>query len=446
MSIPLRAHRRARVAIASTAAVLLAAAVAPAAAYAEEDAASGTLTHVTYFSDTLQREEGAWVYVPPQYDGEHALPTTYVSPGGCRGEGYWLEPAGPAITLEDLDAVFSDGAVPQVLVMVNGAVGSNLLGSPLEDIYGRVVVDDLIPYMEANFDVKTDGASRAIAGNSCGGVQALNTFLTYPTEFSQLGMWSTGWFPATRALIDSDPAIQAKITSPEFVGRVSYVEARDGADDNLAGPNLLATAELLAKYGVETQKYVRFPGVGHDDVAGRLALLQGLGSFFQGAGSGIDVKAEIAEGEAGALTLTIGANDGVTLSGGNAGDRLRLDGVLPTVTVSDSRNAIQAAGGGWAVSGRASNLASSEGQLSAAHLGWTPRALNTKPGVETGATTPTAIDGGSGLSTSSRLAEAGNASRTGSAVLSADVFLEAPVDTAGGTYTSKITLSLFPVD
>lgn len=162
---------------------------------------------------------------------------------------------------------------------------------------------------------------------------------------------------------------------------------------------------------------------------------------------GIPVDVTIVD-KPGSLTLTVeDYGDGVELTAaGERPDRWRYSGDLPTLTVTDSRNAAQAAGGGWAASGQSSAFTSAAGELSADHLGWVPRVLTPRPGVTAGPATATAIDGGQGLSVPSRLASADSEGRRGSAELDARLVLDAPVGTAEGDYSARVTVSLFPVD
>lgn len=165
-------------------------------------------------------------------------------------------------------------------------------------------------------------------------------------------------------------------------------------------------------------------------------------------GEGIPVEATVPEDAPGSLALSIADfGDGVVLSAAdNAGDRLRFEGQLPAVTVTDSRNGSQAGAGGWAVAGQSSTFTGGGIDLGAEHLGWTPQVLTPRPGVVAGPRVDTTIDGGPGLSAPATLARANSAGRMGSADLTAGLFLEVPVDTPPGTYIGTVTVSLFPID
>ncbi len=170
--------------------------------------------------------------------------------------------------------------------------------------------------------------------------------------------------------------------------------------------------------------------------------------FKADTSSGIPVEATIPEAENGVLALTVADfGDGVALSAPeNAGDRLRMTGALPEVTVTDSRTAQQAGLGGWAVSGQADAFTSDGQTVEAEHFGWIPQVLTPRPGLSAGDPVLTVMDAGPGLATPGELASADREGRFGTAKLGAELRLEVPVDTQPGTYTGQVTISLFPVD
>lgn len=146
----------------------------------------------------------------------------------------------------------------------------------------------------------------------------------------------------------------------------------------------------------------------------------------------------------GALALTV-SEGGLHLDGArHAGDRLRLGGVLPAVSVTDSR----AQSEGWAVTGQASDLsaATSAGAatVQAGHLGWAPFLVDGQ--AQPGGVVASVLSGGAGLAAPATLGTSGAAGAAGTASLAADVELEVPVTTRAGSYTGAVTISLFPQD
>ena len=164
-----------------------------------------------------------------------------------------------------------------------------------------------------------------------------------------------------------------------------------------------------------------------------------------GAEGDVPVAADIpqlgdGDGPPAALVLSVAPGTAELGAARNAGDRLRLSGLMPTVSVSDSRP--EAAG--WSVTGRSSALASDAGEVAPAQLGWAPFLVE---GVaRPGAKVEPALSGGPGLAAPATLGTSVAESRVGTAALAADLALEVPIGTRAGTYTGAITLSLFPQD
>lgn len=152
--------------------------------------------------------------------------------------------------------------------------------------------------------------------------------------------------------------------------------------------------------------------------------------------------------EPGALVLSVEEGTAELANARNASDRLRLSGLLPAVSVTDSRPSGSAAERGWAVTGQSSDLRTSNVEdaatLRAGHLGWAPfvAAGDARPGAEV----PTVLSGGPGLAAPATLGSASDDARVGTAELAADLTLEAPVDVKAGSYDGGITVSLFPQD
>lgn len=170
-------------------------------------------------------------------------------------------------------------------------------------------------------------------------------------------------------------------------------------------------------------------------------------------GSGdVDVTVDIASTETGALSLTVaGTETSLTETGSTASFR-QFTGALPNVTVTDTREDVDA-GVFWYVTGQASDFVGSAGQanITPDHLGWTPSIVTANDGeVAEGDTVGTSIDGGAngvGLVGQELLAlalDSADAQATsGQWTATANLVLKTPVTVAPGSYTSTLTLSLF---
>ena len=146
--------------------------------------------------------------------------------------------------------------------------------------------------------------------------------------------------------------------------------------------------------------------------------------------------------EEGALTLSVTPGTAQLDDARNAGDRLRLNGTLPEIKVTDTR----AEAAGWAVSGQSSDLSAGRSILTADYLGWQPFVVETANGANPGTEIAGKLRDGEGLAVPQTLGTADADSRFGTTSLAADLKLEVPVDTKAGTYKGGLSVSLFPVD
>lgn len=191
------------------------------------------------------------------------------------------------------------------------------------------------------------------------------------------------------------------------------------------------------------------------------ALLLGFASTAMAAeydSDGVDVNVRIAPlNGGGALSMTIAGTSTALTEDGSDGDRRQFLGALPTVTVSDTRDAEDIPdGAAWYVTGIASDFTTTDGKvIGAEHLGWTPRILsgNDSGLVTEGEQVDTILDEGpdnTGLDGDefggelfALAADSADARSDGSWTATADLFLRTPVDVDAGDYSSTLTLSLF---
>ncbi|MFK4762533.1 alpha/beta hydrolase-fold protein [Microbacterium sp. ZW T5_45] len=386
----------------------------------------GTVQTMSYPTLAGSQPRSAYVWTPPGYDPERAeaYPVFYLQHGGGQTWSDWVK-VGRAAQI--LDNHYANGTIrPMVVVMANG----NGVDFPKE------ITQNLLPTTEAAFNVSSDPAQRALAGLSMGSGHALSTLYAHPGTFGYIGAFSAFTAPPANADV---AAINAG---------TKLLSVYTGDIQDFTYQNTMSLISALESRGVEHEFNPPIPGPHSWDVWQK-ALIDFLPKLFVAeTASGVPVHAEIAEGENGVLALSVADfGDGVSMSAPeNLGDRLRLTAELPEVSVADSRTAQQAGLGGWTVAAQAQAFVSGGQRIDADHLGWSPRVLTPRPGLVAGDELATALDGGLGLGTSGELATATAEGRFGSATLGADLRLDVPVGTQPGSYTSVLSISLFPVD
>jgi enterochelin esterase-like enzyme len=133
------------------------------------------------------------VYTPPGYNPHRKVPypTLYLSHGGGGNEVDWST-QGAAVSI--IDNLLRAGQVqPMIVVMTNfNGLPNGVAG------YSTDVIDNVIPYVEAHYNVSANPDERAIAGLSAGGARVNDLLVNHTGEFGYYSVMSPGGgFPAT---------------------------------------------------------------------------------------------------------------------------------------------------------------------------------------------------------------------------------------------------------
>lgn len=127
-----------------------------------------------------------WIWVPAQYDPK----TPAALMVWQDGQGLTArETTRAQIVLENLT---SQKRIPVIIhVFVSpGMVGERRMRSieydTVDDAYPRFLRDELLPEVYREYNIRRDGYSRAIAGNSSGGICAFNAAWQQPDQFSRV--------------------------------------------------------------------------------------------------------------------------------------------------------------------------------------------------------------------------------------------------------------------
>ncbi len=172
---------------------------------------------------------------------------------------------------------------------------------------------------------------------------------------------------------------------------------------------------------------------------------------LDGQDQDIDINVSIeSDVDPGALTLAVSGHS-VNLQeqdADSAGNRV-FEGLLPTVTVTDSRSEVPE-NSYWYVVGNTSDFTSGTDTISASQMGWVPELSSPYDGEVAAEENPatSSLDGGQGLASSDELlyiasdAEAAKELRSAWSA-DANLVLKTHADQALGDYVSVLTLSLW---
>lgn len=163
----------------------------------------GAVAEVTYFSKSLDRFRRMHIYTPPGYEsGSKRYPVFYLLHGAMDCDDSWTSVGRAGFILDNLIA--AKKASPMVVVMPAGHTGPFSFGGgrsrsgAAADPFSRDFLNDVMPYVKANYRVLPGRQHRAIAGLSMGGAQTLNIAIPNLDRFAYFGVFSSGVFGITR--------------------------------------------------------------------------------------------------------------------------------------------------------------------------------------------------------------------------------------------------------
>ena len=260
-----------------------------------------------YFSKTANSWRHVYIYTPPGYEqhGFTHYPVLYLQHGGGEDYRVWIE-MGHANWI--LDNLIAAGKTKPMIVVMATSVDPGPFGGPgggfgrgrggrgagaaasggagrgagpgpaarggaaggrrggfggafnFSDFEHRLI-DDLIPYIDANFRTKASQRYRAMAGLSMGGMQTHQITMAHLDTFSHIGIFSGGSISTNE--IKDLPAFKKKVKVVFF----SFGSLEPGA------PSAKAAADALKQDGVNAHFY-ESPGTAHEWQTWRRSLYQ----------------------------------------------------------------------------------------------------------------------------------------------------------------------------
>lgn len=134
-------------------------------------------------------------------------------------------------------------------------------------VFEKLLVEELIPYVDSNYRTLSDQPHRAMAGLSMGGAETHNITLAHLDTFSHIGLFSGG--------VISPADVESH---PDFKAKVRVVFASCGSFENPAGLN--TNHDALAKIGIENTAYIS-AGTRHEFLTWRRSLHEFAPLLFQ---------------------------------------------------------------------------------------------------------------------------------------------------------------------
>jgi predicted alpha/beta superfamily hydrolase len=231
-------------------------------------------THEGFHSRYLEHDRTVVVYLPPGYDQKSAVryPTLYLHDGQnvfdqatSFGDEWRVDETAQELiiagTIEPIIVVgvYNAGAarVDEYTPTARADKGD---GGHADD-YGRMLVEELKPFIDDTYKTLPGAGNTAIGGSSLGGLLTMHLGLRYPTAFSKLAVLSPSVWWDDRVILTEVDALTHKL--PQRI----WLDAgtREG-DETIANSRLLRDALVKKGWVVgEDLMYLEADGGEHNE-------------------------------------------------------------------------------------------------------------------------------------------------------------------------------------
>ena len=218
-----------------------------------DDIPHGAVTRHYFPSTVTGKMEICLVYTPASYDPGKKYPVLYLQHGYGENETGWVYQGHVG---RIADRLLWEGKMKEMLIVMGNGMTQG--GGQGRMLFPKVLLADLIPFIEGRYPVLTDKWHRAMAGLSMGSYQTSLVTLSNPDLFGYAGVFS-GFLRAIRGGDNSHLALLDDKSAFQSAFRVFYRAM--GTEDQYFD-SFLAEDELVAQKGVEMIRRT-FPG-GHD--------------------------------------------------------------------------------------------------------------------------------------------------------------------------------------
>ena len=242
----------------------------------------GQVRSIYYYAQSTGEWRHAMVYTPALYEQKKMqkkrFPVLYLQHGMGEDETGWSKQGHMQHIMDN--AIAAGEAEPMIVVMESGDIkapfrgGDNRAGfSEYGASFYKVMMNDLIPYIDANFRTLADREHRAMAGLSWGGHQTFDLVLNHIDTFAWMGAFSGAIFG-----LDVQKSYGGIFTDADaFNKQIHCLFLSCGSEENFGTDRL---ADDLRKAGIKVDYQVS-EGTHHEWLTWRRGLKAFLPKLFR---------------------------------------------------------------------------------------------------------------------------------------------------------------------
>ena len=151
------------------------------------DIPHGAVTRHYYPSKVTGKLEVCMVYTPASFDPNKKYPVLYLQHGYGENETGWIY-QGHAGRIAD--HLLHDGQMQEMIIVMGYGMAQKKEPTGEFNLFTKIILEDLIPYIESKYNVYTDKWHRAMAGLSMGSYQTSIVTMSNPDLFGYVGVFS----------------------------------------------------------------------------------------------------------------------------------------------------------------------------------------------------------------------------------------------------------------
>ena len=245
----------------------------------QQGVAHGQVRSIYYYAQSTNEWRHAMVYTPAEYEsGKKRYPVLYLQHGMGEDETGWSKQGHMQHIMDNLIA--AKQAVPMIVVMESGDIkapfrgGDNRQGrSQYGASFYKVMINDLIPYIDSQYRTLTDRDNRAMAGLSWGGHQTFDLVFNNMDKFAWVGTFSGAIFG-----IDLKTAYNGVFTNAdEFNKKIHYMYMNWGSEDFIKSGDIV---KGLQEMGIKVEGK-QSEGTAHEFLTWRRGLHEFIPHIFK---------------------------------------------------------------------------------------------------------------------------------------------------------------------
>jgi predicted alpha/beta superfamily hydrolase len=240
-------------------------------------------THAKFHSKFLSTDRDVLVYLPPGYVGDekHRYPVLYLHDGQNLFDGATSFIPGQEWRVDETaQALIHAHLIEPVIIVGIYNTGKERVEEYTPsadpkfkvggkaDLYGRLIVEELKPFIDSHYRTKTGAADTGLGGSSLGGLVTMYLGLRYPNVFGKLAVISPSvWWDNRRIVAD------VAALGPKMHARIWLDMGTDESANATSDARMLRDALVSKGWRVGRDlRYFEAEGAKHSEIAWALRV------------------------------------------------------------------------------------------------------------------------------------------------------------------------------